>query len=111
MNAKAALAMALLRGEVVNVKTCFKDFGYTNCAREIGRSIEKPFGVMVSRTNKSGKSRYKVDCWWVDYRLNFTEYNKSGIEKMRQYIKKHWNDNPKTDKEAKQLQQAKLILQ
>jgi hypothetical protein len=89
MTAKAALAMALLEGRVLNVKNCFNEIGLTNIAREIPRLIEKPFGVQVSRTPKSGKSRFNQDVTWTDYRLNTSPFNSDGIEKMKEYVKVH----------------------
>lgn len=86
MTAKAALCKALLEGKVLNVKNCFNLFGVTNCSREVSRMIEKPFGVMVSRTRRDGKSRYGQPVFWVDFRLNRTEYNAEGIKKMEEYV-------------------------
>lgn len=104
MTAKAALAKALLDGRVLNVKNCFETIGLTNCAREISRMIEKPFGVVVSRTQREGKSRYNQPVVWVDYRLNPTDYNKEGIQKMREYVAKQKEEtNPRTNGELKQL--------
>jgi hypothetical protein len=91
MTAKAALAKALLEGQVLNIKNCFTMIGLTNCPREISRMIEKPFGVVVSRTPRKGKSRYGKEVTWFDYRLNRTEYNKEGIKKMKSYVNKHQN--------------------
>jgi hypothetical protein len=48
--------------------------------------IEQPFGVQVSRVNKTGKSRFGQYVTWIDYRLNKTEYNAAGIEKMKAYL-------------------------
>ena len=86
MTAKAALCKALLDGKVLNVKNCFTMIGLTNCAREISRMVEQPFGVIVSRTQMDGHSRYGQSVVWVDYRLNTTEQNKEGIEKMKLYV-------------------------
>jgi hypothetical protein len=91
MTSKAALCKALLDGMVVNIKNGFHLFGITNIPREIGRSIERDgsvtknpndngFGVEVSRTEKTGKSRYGQKCEWTDYRLNRI-YNAPGIKK------------------------------
>ena len=88
MTAKAALAKALLEGRVLNVKNCFETIGLTNCSREISRMIEQPFGVEVSRTHREGYSRYGSSITWCDYRLNATEYNRPGMNKMREYVKK-----------------------
>ncbi len=46
MTAKAALALALLEGRVLNVSNCFKEIGLSNIAREIPRMIEEPFGLL-----------------------------------------------------------------
>jgi hypothetical protein len=86
MTAKAALAKALLDGKVINIKNCFQTIGLTNAPREISRMIEQPFGVEVSRVQREGKSRYGQPVMWFDYRLNRTEYNKEGIEKMIKYV-------------------------
>src|SRR6478609_491142 len=105
MTAKAALVKHLLAGEILNIKNCFTLIGLTNCPREIRRMIEQPFGVVVSRTNMTGKSRYKQPVTWVNYRLNNTEYNAEGIKKMVEYLLKH-DDNGnmpiyKTDNERR----------
>ena len=86
MTAKAALCKYLLEGRVLNIKNCFTLIGLTNCPREISRMIEQPFGVIVSRTNRTGESRFGQSVTWVDYRLNNTEHNKDGIEKMKEYV-------------------------
>lgn len=86
MTAKAALCKALINGKVVNIRNGHQLFGITNIPREIGRSIERPFSVIVSRTDRSGKSRYGQHSTWIDYRLNQTNYNKPGIKKMIAYI-------------------------
>jgi len=86
MTAKAALCKYLLEGSVLNIKNCFTLIGLTNCPREISRMIEQPFGVIVSRTNRTGESRYGQSVTWIDYRLNRTQMNKDGIEKMKKYL-------------------------
>lgn len=86
MTAKAALCKLLLEGKVLNIKNCFTLVGLTNCPREISRMIEQPFGVIVSRTNMVGTSRYGQSVTWINYRLNFTDYNQEGIAKMREYV-------------------------
>lgn len=91
MTAKAALCRHLLAGHVLNIKNCFTLIGLTNCPREISRMIEQPFGVIVSRTNRTGSSRYGQAVSWVDYRLNRTEHNKEGIEKMQKYVDEQYN--------------------
>lgn len=104
MTSKAALCKALLDGCVLNIKNGFELLGITNIPREIGRSVEREFGVVVSRTQMEGFSRYGQPVTYVNYRLNKTKYNEDGIEKMKQYIAKQRElSNPKTAKELKQL--------
>lgn len=106
MTAKAALCKALLDGKVLNVKNCFALIGLTNCSREISRMVEDDFDVKVSRTHRVGVSRYGQAVTWTDYRLNKTEYNRPGIEKMIEYVNKQAGTIVvRTDKEAKQLEE------
>lgn len=86
MNAKSALIKEFLDGKVLTIMTCFKTVGLTNLGREVPRMIEHPFGVTISRTRMEGKSRYGSNITWYQYRLNRTEYNKEGIQKMKEYI-------------------------
>jgi hypothetical protein len=111
MNATTALAMAFLQGRVLTIKNAFNDFGVTNLGREVGRAIERKFGVTVAKVKKTGKSRYGIDCWWYEYRLPKTDYNKDGREKMLEYVKKNTPnlENAKTDKEVKQYKQLNLL--
>lgn len=107
MTAKAALCLHLLKGEVLNVKNVFTMIGLTNASREISRMVEKPFGVVVTRTRMDGKSRYGQSVSWINYRLNRTEYNKEGISKMVLYVESQMEQNPKTQAQQK----AKNIVQ
>ncbi len=114
MTAKAALCKALLEGRVLNIKNGFTLLGITNIPREIGRCIEDEnrfgFGVKVSRTERKGVSQWGQPCEWIDYRLNRTEYNKPGIEKMLAYVKKEMEtSNPKTMAEQKNLTTIKQL--
>lgn len=113
MTAKAALCMHLLKGEVLNIKNCFSLIGLTNCPREISRMIEKGFEVTVSRTTMNGQSRYGTPCTWVNYRLNNTELNAPGRQKMIEYVKEHLSERaePKTDLEKKVYKQTDLWIQ
>ena len=115
MTSKAAIALALLEGKVLSIKNGFDLFGVTNIPREIGRSIEREedggFGVQVSRVERNGFSRYGQPVRWMEYRLNRTDYNKEGIEKMKAYVKEQMQSMPpKTTKEAKVLRQANLFV-
>jgi hypothetical protein len=94
MNAKTALVKALLDGQVLNVKNCGASIGLSNIAREIPRCIEDCFHVEVSRVERKGKNKYGHSVWWVDYRLNKTEYNREGIKKMREYLANNWEPPP-----------------
>ena len=87
MNQKAAICKSLLKGEVLSIMNGFKWFGCTNIPREIGRSVEREFGVEVSRVTKEGKSRYEQPVNYTEYRLNRTDFNKPGIEKMEAYVR------------------------
>lgn len=108
MTAKCALAKALLDGRVINIKNCFQTIGLTNAPREISRMIEKPFGVIVSRTRMEGKSRYGQSVCWYDYHLNKTSYNAEGIAKMKKYVQEQIGE-VKTDKQVKQLKQLSFF--
>ena len=112
------MAKSLLRGEVLSIMNCFKWFGVTNCPREIGRSIEREFGVEVSRVKKDFISRYGQSGYYYEYRLNRTEHNKNGISKMEAYIKqidgKEYstivNRGPKTSNPKKEPPSAKDLF-
>lgn len=109
MTSKAALCMALLEGRVLNVKNVFNTIGLTNCAREISRMIEKPFGVVVSRTPRKGKNRYGGEVTWYDYRLNRSEHNIEGIKKMTEYLLGQIPSIPKIDGEVTLIKHAKQL--
>lgn len=87
MNQKAAICKSLLKGEVLSIMNGFKWFGCTNIPREIGRSVEREFDVEVSRVQKDGQSRYQQAVHYTEYRLNRTEHNKPGIERMEAYVR------------------------
>lgn len=86
MNQITALAKYLLSGNVVTIMNAFQLFGITNAPRECGRAIERKFDVRLDRTTVPFESRYGQKGTYVEYRLMFTDFNKPGIEKMRQYI-------------------------
>ena len=109
MNQKAALIKALLAGEVVSIMTGFKLMGITNVPREIGRSIEREFNVTVSRVSKKSKTRYGGDCCYTEYRLNRSEHNLPGIQKMVEYLQEHTPKTARTDTEEKYQQHTKAV--
>lgn len=87
MNQKAAICDALLKGKVLNIKNGFHLFGVTNVPREIGRSVERAFGVTIERKPEEGLSRYGQPCSWMNYFLDKKKpENKEGIEKMKIYV-------------------------
>ena len=103
MNATAAICSSLLKGETLTIKTAFDRFGISNLPREIGRSVERKFGVYVSKTRIEGKSRYGVPCSWFQYRLNpLIEDNRIGVQKMLAYVQSQLS-NPKTETEQKNI--------
>lgn len=105
MTQKAALCMALLKGEVLSIMVGFKWFSVTNVPREVSRQIEQPFGVAISRTKKEFISKYGQSGYYFEYRLNRTEYNLPGIEKMEEYIKEVTQEyfSPKVKRGAKTI--------
>lgn len=112
MTSKAALALALLEGRVLNVKNCFTEIGLTNISREIPRLIEKPFDVNVSRTPRTSKNRYGEPVSYMDYRLNKTQMNALGRAKMIEYCKQQLGtmNQCKTEKERTIFVQTSLFL-
>ncbi len=55
-----ALALHLVRGGKVSIKTAYNYFGISNISREIRRLIENPFGVELNREQKQGKTVHRV---------------------------------------------------
>jgi len=80
------ICKSLLKGEVLSIMNAFKWFGCTNIAREVGRSIEREFGVRVSRVRKDFISRYGQAGFYYEYRLNNSKANLEGISKMQSYV-------------------------
>lgn len=109
MNAITALGLAFLRGEVLTIKTAFRDFGISNLGREVGRSIERKFGLEITKVKKTGKSRYGVPCWYYQYRLARTDYNAEGIKRLTEYCEKN-TPKPEPLLEPK-VKQQNLFLQ
>jgi len=98
---KAALCHALLNGRRLTIMDGFKEFGITNLPREIGRSVERSFGVMV----RKGKMRYKNmfgeegTCfiyWLLDDKKSMCMPDKKrcpahrkGLKLMQKYVNEH----------------------
>jgi hypothetical protein len=110
MTQTAAIAMALLKGDVLSIMNGFQLFSCTNLPRELSRSIEKKFGVEIARDKVVFKSKYGQPGFYYRYRLNKNESNGPGIERMKEYIKSQLPTYPKTDKEATILKQQSLFL-
>lgn len=110
MTAKAAICKALLSGRVISIKTGFNEFGVTNLPREISRMIEKEFKVIVSRDRVTDVSRWGVPVTYYRYRLNNTELNKEGIQKMAQYVGQV-NGKKKEPKVIKPGKPKKIFIQ
>lgn len=108
MTQTAAIAISLLKGDVISIMTSFRQFGCTNAPREVSRSIEKKFGVKVSRTPVKFKSRYGKSGVYFQYRMNRTGYNLDGMAKMRDYCLKQIG-SPKTESELKIVKQLKFL--
>lgn len=91
MTQTAALAKALLNGEVISIMTGFRDFAITNVPREIGRSIERKFGVVVDKTPTPFKSKRNPSHTGVyyRYRLPKIKINREGIKAMKKYVKEN----------------------
>lgn len=106
MTQKAAICKAFLDGRVLSIMNGFHLLNCTNIPREVGRSVERSFGVKISRKERHKISSYGQPCNWFEYWLDpKIQDNLDGIEKMKTYVKKQSNVNPKTDKQAKELQQ------
>lgn len=86
MTQRAAICMALLKGEVLSIMTGFKRFNCSNIPREISRSVEIPFQVRVSRIRKEFVSTYGQPGTFMEYRLNRVPDNAEGIKLMELYI-------------------------
>lgn len=113
MTAKAALCLALLEGKVLNVNNCAKMIGLSNIAREVPRLVEKVFDVEVSRSPMKGKNRYGSLTHYTNYRLNKSDHNQPGIERMKTYVKGELLKNkvaPTTEKMKTMYKQIDLFL-
>ncbi len=78
----AAIAQSLLKGEVLSIMDGFHKFLCSNLPRELSRSIEKKFGVVITKTPTPFKSKYGQSGRYFKYRLNKDlEQNKEGVEK------------------------------
>lgn len=86
MTQLAAIAHSFLKGESNSIMTAFRKFNCTNLPREVGRSIERKFGVEVHRVPVKFKSTYGHTGEYVRYTLLPISKNKKGIKAMRKYV-------------------------
>lgn len=104
-----AICISLLKGDILTIGDGFYKLNCTNLPIELSRSVEKKFGVTISRDKKEFKSKYdEKPGYYFRYRLNRTDANAKGIKRMQEYIQQQTakNHSPKTEKEVK----AKRIL-
>jgi hypothetical protein len=104
----AHIAFALLQGEVITIMDGFKRFLVTNVPREVGRAIERKFDVKLSRTRKDFISTTGQPGMYFEYRLNQTEYNKAGVQRMWTYVNEKLI-KPKSNIEPKMYTEQKLF--
>lgn len=111
---KAALCSALLDGDYITIMEAFERFGITNLPREIGRSVEREFGVTVNKrpanhVNQFGEpGRHFVYWMYGDYKSLFLNdkvkrsAHRKGLKLMRKYVDEHSYPeelfNPRTQK-------------
>lgn len=108
MTQTCAICIDLLKGDVLTIMDGFKRFNCTNLPRELSRSVEKKFGVTISKVKVNFESKFESrEGYFYRYRLNRTKYNGPGIEKMLAYVAKQTSGSfPRTRKEEKE---AKII--
>lgn len=113
MTQTAAIAKALLEGKTLSIMNGFQLFSCTNIPREISRSIEKKFGVEISRDNVEFVSKYGHPGVYCRYRLNRTEHNVNGIIKMERYVEEHGGgqETTQTRKTKKETASQKTATQ
>lgn len=109
MTQTAAIAYSFLAGESNSIMTAFKKFYCTNLPREVGRSIERKFGVKIHRVAVKFTSTYGRVGEYYRYTLLKTSENFDGIKRMTQYVIKEIG-NPKTDQEQKMINKIKPLL-
>lgn len=91
MTQLSAICMSFLRGESNSIMTAFKKFSCTNLPREVGRSVERKFGIKIHRVPIKFTSTYGRKGEYYRYTLLRTSSNKSGIKKMTEYVQEQVN--------------------
>jgi hypothetical protein len=105
----SAICHSLLRGETLDIFKGMKWFGVSNLPREIGRSVERKFGVTVDKKMVTFKTRYGTPGYYYEYRLIRNKENKTGIMKMAEYVSKHSSEMVVRKKNIKGFKQVKLF--
>lgn len=105
----AAIAYSFLRGETNSIMTAFQKFNCTNLPREVGRGIERKFGVSIHRIPVKFKSTYGHTGEYYRYTLLKTSKNIQGMKKMAKYIK-DCIQSPKTQAQQKIIDNIKSLL-
>jgi hypothetical protein len=86
MSRKQALCQYLLAGGKLSIMNAYRHFGISNVSREVIRLVEKPFGVILTRTKMEGKTKYGSRCEWFEYRLVSNRINAKGIKAMKEAL-------------------------
>ena len=86
MTRTTALLTHLLAGKSVSIQTAYNLFGISNIAREVGRLIERPFAIELTRKKIEGKSKYGNYCTWHEYTLTRNKINAKSIKKMIDFV-------------------------
>jgi len=113
MTQLAALCIHFLKGETLTIGEAFYKFHCSNLPREVGRGVERKFGVVVSRDKVAFNSKFEGKAgYYFRYRLNRTEANQDGIRRMQEYIASQVasNHSPRTEKEAREKKILDQIL-
>ena len=96
MSRKQALCQYLLAGGKLSIMNAYRHFGISNVSREVIRLVEKPFGVILTRTKMEGKTKYGSSCVWFEYRLVSNRINAKGIKAMKEAL----SENKTTQKKV-----------
>ena len=96
MTRKQALCQYLLAGGKLSIMNAYRHFGISNVSREVIRLVEKPFGVILTRTKMEGKTKYGSHCEWFEYRLVSNRINAKGIKAMKEAL----SENKTTEKKV-----------
>lgn len=106
-----AICISLLKGDTLTIGDGFYKFHCTNLPRELSRSVEQKFGVVVSRDKVDFESKYdNKPGYYYRYRLNRIEANTEGIKKMQDYISVQVARMP-APRTEKEVNERKLLVQ